>query len=164
MVFEILRYRMMILRKQLKKTLSSAHCFDEVEEIVARNIGSCLRTYKDLLNAIRETDTPMKMTKNQVVSIEIVMDFILVLCPAFLAEMIKSEIDKMKLALINQLVTCRDESTNKAIDDAMMIFEIQPFRYTVWRIFTVDGELILTIISLITTYVLAMVSFAHFFD
>ncbi|XP_047042353.1 uncharacterized protein LOC124646277 [Helicoverpa zea] len=92
------------------------------------------------------------------------MKYIVPLLPALLAEMVNSEIDKMKLCIVKQLLVCHGENTRDAIEDAMMYFQQNPFKYTIWRLFTLDMTLILSTIGLLTTYTVAIVQFTHFFD
>ncbi|KAH9628650.1 hypothetical protein HF086_007855 [Spodoptera exigua] len=86
------------------------------------------------------------------------------LAPAAFAEMVNKEIDQMKLHVAKQMLFCKDQSTLETIEDAMLFFRHQPFKYTVWRLFTVDGTLILSVVNHLATYTVAMVQFSHIFD
>nr|XP_049692696.1 uncharacterized protein LOC126053771 [Helicoverpa armigera] len=101
---------------------------------------------------------------HSVIILEVPLKIIISLSPALLAEMVNSEIDKMKLCIIKQLLVVRGENTRDAIEDSMMYFHHNPFKYTMWRLFTLDMTLILSTIGLLTTYTVAIVQFTHFLD
>ena len=66
-MFELLWHRMAILRMQLERDLSTARRFVEREEVMRKELKSCLNTYKDLLNTTHETDVPMKFMVNYLI-------------------------------------------------------------------------------------------------
>ncbi|KAF9413503.1 hypothetical protein HW555_008298 [Spodoptera exigua] len=92
------------------------------------------------------------------------MDLTLSFAPAFLAELVKASVDRLKLIVTTQLLHCKEETTSEAIEDAMMFFRHHPFKYTVWRLFTVDGTLIVGIVNALTVYTVALVQFSHLFQ
>uniref|UniRef100_A0A2A4JRW1 Gustatory receptor n=1 Tax=Heliothis virescens TaxID=7102 RepID=A0A2A4JRW1_HELVI len=164
MMFELLWQRMTILRKCLEKGILKARRIKSEGGSLKRKLKQYLNTYKGILNTIHTCEKPMKIGSSELVAIEITIVAFETLSPALLAEMVKKEIDYMKLSVVKLLLVCKDEETRDAIQDAMMYFQHNPFEYTIWRLFAVDMSLILNMIALLTTYTVAMVQFAHFYD
>uniref|UniRef100_A0A2A4JSH3 Gustatory receptor n=1 Tax=Heliothis virescens TaxID=7102 RepID=A0A2A4JSH3_HELVI len=155
---------MAILRKSLEQDLLSARRFENQADVLRRQLRTCIGIYKGLLDTTLKNEAPMKLLSNELIVIDFATAFFETLSPALLAEMVKREIDYMKLSVVKLLLVCKDERTRNAIQDAMMYFQHNPFEYTIWRLFAVDMSLILNMIALLTTYTVAMVQFAHFFD
>ncbi|KAJ8727237.1 hypothetical protein PYW08_015634 [Mythimna loreyi] len=86
------------------------------------------------------------------------------LIPALFAEMVYKETDKIKLCVTKQLLVCKDTKSRDAVENAVRFLEQRRFRYTVWRLFTLDITLIFTVVEMITTYTVAMIQFTHFYD
>ncbi|PZC86165.1 hypothetical protein B5X24_HaOG200898 [Helicoverpa armigera] len=173
-----------VLRRQLRSCLS---IYNEILDTTRKN-GGPMKLLVIHLYIIFLKIVPLKLTnitvvllvpqtlnhmfgfllKNAIGSELTVVDmyilFFETLSPALLAEMVQSEIECMKLSIVKQLLVCKDERTLNAIQDATTYLEQNPFKYTIWRVFAVDMSLILNMIALLTTYTVAMVQFAHFYD
>ncbi|KAJ8727238.1 hypothetical protein PYW08_015635 [Mythimna loreyi] len=96
--------------------------------------------------------------------VQLILQSFFILIPALFAEMVYNETDKIKLCVTKQLLVCKDAQSRDAVEDAVRFLEQRRFRYTVWRLFTLDITLIFTVVGMITTYTVAMIQFAHFYD
>ncbi|CAH0701447.1 unnamed protein product [Spodoptera exigua] len=168
----ILWRQMADLRRNFERDLSIARRFENSEEIMMEKIKKCLNDYTKLLDVLNEKSGVTKFWAYKLILTETLMNTVVLLAPAALAEMITNEIDVLRLFVIKQLLVCKvwenhvtariANSKRKTINDAITFFKQHPFKYTVWRLFTVDGTLILSVIGLLTTYIVAMVQFGHF--
>ncbi|KAF9413501.1 hypothetical protein HW555_008296 [Spodoptera exigua] len=193
-MFEILWRQMADLRRNFEHDLSIARRFEHGEEIMMEKIKKCLNDYTKLLDVLNEKSGVTKFwiflslsiaiprlvdivffslsngpevevtLAYKLILTETLMNTVVLLAPAALAEMITNEIDVLRLFVIKQLLVCKGETNRDEILNALVFMEQHPFKYTVWRLFTVDGNLILSVVNLFTTYILAMVQFAHIFD
>ncbi|KAH9628649.1 hypothetical protein HF086_007854 [Spodoptera exigua] len=163
-MFEILWRQMADLRRNFEHDLSIARRFEHGEEIMMEKIKKCLNDYTKLLDVLNEKSGVTKFWAYKLILTETLMNTVVLLAPAALAEMITNEIDVLRLFVIKQLLVCKGETNRDEILNALVYLEQHPFKYTVWRLFTVDGNLILSVVNLFTTYILAMVQFAHIFD
>uniref|UniRef100_A0A2A4JQF4 Gustatory receptor n=1 Tax=Heliothis virescens TaxID=7102 RepID=A0A2A4JQF4_HELVI len=81
--------------------------------------------------------------------------------PGLLVDLTIREIDKIKQIIGNQLLMCQDDNARELLKDSHLFFEHHPFRYTVWRLFSVNNSRNIAAMNTIITYTLAMVQFAH---
>ncbi|CAB3247950.1 unnamed protein product [Arctia plantaginis] len=98
-------------------------------------------------------------TELAVTLLESIMPFI----PGIFCEMVKREVDKIRLCVIKQLLVFRGAKARDAIKDTVTYFKHHPFRYTILRVLSIDLTLIFTTADLLTTYTLALIQFTHVF-
>ncbi|KAF9413502.1 hypothetical protein HW555_008297 [Spodoptera exigua] len=122
------------------------------EDIVVEKIRNCMRIYKKLVNVVQDDMVIMKPLMTQSALLEGVIEFIVTTTPALFGELINIRVTEMRLIVEKQLLFCEGKITRDAIEDAMLFFRYQPFKYTVWRLFTVDGTLIISIVGLLATF------------
>ncbi|KAF9817548.1 hypothetical protein SFRURICE_014687 [Spodoptera frugiperda] len=162
MIFESMWHRMQIICKHFEKEMTMSRMEDG--ELFKQRLRNCMMIYRRLLNTIQQKNHAMKLLNDKAPLVECLVKVTVSLAPAAFAEMANKEIDKIKLHIAKQMIYCKDQSAQDAIEDAMMFFKHHPFQYTVWRLFTVDGTLILSVVKYLTTYTLAMVQFSHILD
>nr|XP_049692691.1 uncharacterized protein LOC126053769 [Helicoverpa armigera] len=132
MMFELLWRKMAALRNHLERDLSSARRYETREDLLKNKLKACVKIYNNILNSTRMIDAQTKFLMLTTVTIlmvqvlnqlyvyiiefkdyntsvfllEIPLRYITSLSPALLAEMVNSEIDKMKLCIVKQLLVC----------------------------------------------------------
>ncbi|KAF9817547.1 hypothetical protein SFRURICE_014686 [Spodoptera frugiperda] len=187
MTFEIIWHRMQLLCKHFDQQLNIARM--EPDGAIVERLRNCMIAYKKILNTTERSEATMKplifiaavliipkllnvvfaiselrhVIGYSICTIESLVDITMYFAPALLAELAKGSVDRLKSIVTAQLLNCEGDTTRNAIEDAMMFFQHHPFQYTVWRLFTVDGTLILSVIGLLTTYTVAMVQISHLF-
>nr|XP_032522715.1 uncharacterized protein LOC116774166 [Danaus plexippus plexippus] len=104
--------------------------------------------------------SPSRFVKNLIkviFYIEAVFILLLPLVPSFFAELIRFEISKIKTHLKKQLLVCSGEFSRNKILDALTFLRLNPFVFSVWRLFNVDITLPLTLVSVCTTYIIVLI-------
>ncbi|XP_035431190.2 uncharacterized protein LOC118263363 [Spodoptera frugiperda] len=189
MVFEILWYRVRKFREHLENYLPRV-CRAQDVQAATEDICKCLLLYQNILEAFKKTNVPIKIailtataasffkviagvfelitsssTHIKVLRIhEAVLDSVLPLTPAVLAALIQGELNRIKLFIGNLILNAKDESVHDALCDCQLYLEHRPFRYSVWRLFTVDLSLVISVINLYVTSLIAMIQFGHFYN
>ncbi|GBP03556.1 hypothetical protein EVAR_101875_1 [Eumeta japonica] len=82
------------------------------------------------------------------------LEIVLLPClPGIVTECIASETDKIKSILLHRLVDCQGAQGRDKEDIQLFLqyVESRPFQYRLWRTISVDGQLLLNLISLCTT-------------
>ncbi|XP_072933682.1 uncharacterized protein [Epargyreus clarus] len=88
-------------------------------------------------------------------------DIILPCLPAVFAELINSEVDKIKTLLARQLSVTIDTSVRNKLIDGLKFLEFCPFTFTVWRIFPVNLKMVMATINLYTTFLIVIIQFKY---
>ncbi|CAB3255179.1 unnamed protein product [Arctia plantaginis] len=165
MMFESLCHRMKAVRKRLERELSVAHRVEEGDDAMVHNLRNCMIIYKNILNTVHETEMPMKILVYALPAIfNTCLDTTYPFLPGIFVDMVNKEVDRMVLAVAKQLLVCRGTHWCNALKDAVQYLGVRRFRYTVWRVVSIDSSLVLSTASVATTYVLAMLQFMHIYN
>ncbi|XP_047508644.1 uncharacterized protein LOC125052040 [Pieris napi] len=83
--------------------------------------------------------------------------------PCVFMELAKIEVDKIRLIYVEISAHSSDEEIRRKAEDALMLLEIVPFEFTVWRFISVNISLPFQFFALLTTYVIVTMQFLHVF-
>ncbi|XP_063832689.1 uncharacterized protein LOC135081839 [Ostrinia nubilalis] len=89
---------------------------------------------------------------------------IFIFTPCIVVEMYQSEVEKIRLFLMHQLVHEEDLEIRRDIQIFLQYTSIRTFRYKIWRIIPMDLSLPLQLMNICTTYVIVIVNFTKVFD
>ncbi|GBP03537.1 hypothetical protein EVAR_101862_1 [Eumeta japonica] len=128
-------------------------------------------TYFKVYTAILDMSAFIESTMSfPALSVYILLEFfdclqiVLLPClPILATERISSEVDKIKLTLMHQIIDTFDseDSERRDIERFLEYVEARPYQYCVWRLFNVDTGLLLGFVSLCITYLIVVIQFTH---
>ncbi|XP_061379906.1 uncharacterized protein LOC133319451 [Danaus plexippus] len=157
-MFELLWNRMRTLRQTMENHVDFTFNEDERKhKLVISKVQEYLLIYNKLLRNTRHIGGSSKFIIKVIFYIEAVFILLLPLVPSFFAELIRFEISKIKTHLKKQLLVCSGEFSRNKILDALTFLRLNPFVFSVWRLFNVDITLPLTLVSVCTTYIIVLI-------
>ncbi|XP_045779095.1 uncharacterized protein LOC123876787 [Maniola jurtina] len=190
MMFELLWNRMRVLRKTMESKLDfSPTMFDREVNHHILELEKYVNVYKMQLDNVKKIGHASKLliflslpsyfvyvftivleklvSKGDQYDLDIMyiadcmINVILPLVPALFAELVTAEVDKIRIHLTRQLLFCSNNALRNRTYDALKFLKLRPFKYTIWRAFSLNISLPLGLISLCTTYTIVMVQFSH---
>ncbi|XP_069362066.1 uncharacterized protein [Maniola hyperantus] len=162
MMFELLWCRMRVLRKTLESQLDfSGNIFESEVKQHVLELEKYLNVYKMLLDNLKKVGHATKLLMEVIYIIDIMVNMILPLVPALFAELVTAEVDKIRIHLTRQLLFCSNNALRNRTYDALKFLELRPFKFTIWRTFSLNISLPLGLISLCTTYTIVIIQFSH---
>ncbi|CAH2257645.1 jg20523 [Pararge aegeria aegeria] len=163
LMFELLWNRMKTLRLLMVKhldfsdpTLSSGQI-----DVKIMKLEEYLIVYRKLLDNLKYAGNASKLLFDQTYIIDAVLNITLPLVPAIFAELATVGVEKINLHLKRHLLVCPHNALRSRVCDALKFLELRPFRYTIWRAFSLNISLPLGLISLCTTYTIVLIQFSH---
>ncbi|XP_069362065.1 uncharacterized protein [Maniola hyperantus] len=190
-MFELLWKRMKSLRMMIEKYLDfSETVCDNMAEVKISRLEEYMKLYSDLLNNLKFAghatkfiivlnlptyfiyvcSVVLQFKKYGSVQMDLIYLFdgavntIIPLVPAILAELVTIQVDRIKIHLNRQLLVCSHDALRNRTCDALKFLELRPFKYTIWRSFSLNISLPLTLISLCTSYIIVVIQFSHIYD
>nr|XP_026488960.1 uncharacterized protein LOC113395562 [Vanessa tameamea] len=187
LMFEILWIRMRLLRRTMDSFSSVSDSDNEEQEaMLTTTLTDYLIAYKNILDNNKTIGHATKLLMvfnlpfcfsvllfftdlisrnilelqgNISITLEFLINIFLTLLPALFGELANAEAEKIKDHLTKQHRVCNIDALRKKILDAMKFLEIRPMNFTVWRVFTVDLSLPLSIVSVFITYTIVLLQF-----
>ncbi|XP_075972496.1 uncharacterized protein LOC142974215 [Anticarsia gemmatalis] len=163
MMFEILWYRVRKFRKYLQNNLSELKKLDNVEYVNVK-LKSCMLKYKLILDIVDNTSASTKVLPTLPTLYEMWIQFILACIPALFIELSKREVSAMTMYLGRQLLLCKDNNLREAINECIVFLKHRPFQLSVFRLFSYDLGMVISMVGLCLNYTIAMLQFSHFLD
>ncbi|GBP03492.1 hypothetical protein EVAR_101833_1 [Eumeta japonica] len=126
-----------------------------------------LKVYKAILDMSKFIECTMTfpvLTVYPYMGVFDCLQIVLLPClPILATERISSEVDKIKLTLMHQIIDTFDseDSEHQDVQSFLDYVESRPYRYCVWRLFSVDTGLLLGFVSLCITYFIVVIQFTH---
>ncbi|XP_045528033.1 uncharacterized protein LOC123716364 [Pieris brassicae] len=146
-------------------------------------------TYTNLLNNINSVGGPLKITIlrdffftffyviyssigivygpenaiNKLVVVKVSVYILTLFLPCVFMELAKIEVDKIRLIYVEISAHSSDKEIRRKAEDALVLLEIVPFEFTVWRFISVNISLPFQFVALLTTYVIVTMQFMHVF-
>ncbi|XP_039759709.1 uncharacterized protein LOC120633566 [Pararge aegeria] len=186
MMFELLWDRMKSLRMMMVENLKFCELVsDDHVELQISKLEEYIKVYNNLLDNLKYMGHASKLMiilnlpSYFIYVISVMLEFIkyrfvdmfylfdgvantmIPLVPAILAELVTIQVEKMKTHLSQQLLVCSHNGLRNRVCDALKFLELRPFKYTVWRAFSLNTSLLLGLISLCTTYTIVAIQFSH---
>ncbi|CAF4841299.1 unnamed protein product [Pieris macdunnoughi] len=100
---------------------------------------------------------------NKVIIVIVAVYMSTLFLPCVFMELAKIEVDKIRLIYVEISAHSSDEEIRRKAQDALMLLEIVPFEFTVWRFISVNVSLPFQFFALLTTYVIVTMQFMHVF-
>ncbi|GBP03454.1 hypothetical protein EVAR_101811_1 [Eumeta japonica] len=157
--------RMKVLRLALEKKFRESDPLSLNEQNRdARCTSSLTYMSHDMSKFIECTMTLPVLTVYSYIAVFDCLHVLLLPClPILATERISSEVDKIKLTLLHQIIDTFDseDSEHQNVQSFLEYVESRPYRYCVWRLFNVDTGLLLGFVSLCITYFIVVIQFTH---
>ncbi|XP_050561602.1 uncharacterized protein LOC126912632 [Spodoptera frugiperda] len=150
-IFESVWYRVRNLKKRLEYMLS------QVLVTVLTFIPGLVASIHDIIS---EYPKPIIRISMQ----QIITELIIMCVPAIFSEIINREIYSMKFLLSKHMLVCKNDDMRELMEDCLTFLEHRPFKYTVFRLFSIDINMVFTMINLCITYAIAIIQFGHYFN
>ncbi|CAH2257647.1 jg20525 [Pararge aegeria aegeria] len=162
MMFELFWDRMKSLRITMEENLkfSELVCDSQVELQISK-LEEYLKVYGKLLNNLKLAGHASKAMVDFIYITDGAINTIVPLIPAIFAELATIQIEKIKTYLKRQLLVCPHNALRSRTYDALKFLELRPFKYTIWRAFSVNISLLLGLVNLCTTYTIVAIQFSH---
>ncbi|CAH2257646.1 jg20524 [Pararge aegeria aegeria] len=162
MMFELLWDRMKSLRMMMVENLKFCELVsDDHVELQISKLEEYMKVYNNLLDNLKYMGHASKLMVDMFYFFDGVANTMIPLVPAILAELVTIQVEKMKTHLSQQLLVCSHNGLRNRVCDALKFLELRPFKYTVWRAFSLNTSLLLGLISLCTTYTIVAIQFSH---
>ncbi|XP_072933056.1 uncharacterized protein [Epargyreus clarus] len=83
--------------------------------------------------------------------------------PSIVVELYSSEVEKIRLILMHELIDVKDASAKEDIQLFLQYTHIRAFQYRIWRCIPINIGLPIEIINLCTSYVIVIINFTHLY-
>ncbi|GBP03534.1 hypothetical protein EVAR_101860_1 [Eumeta japonica] len=162
--------RMKVLRLALEKKFRESNLlnlYGQNRDARCTSALTYLKVYQVILDMSKFIEYTMTFPASTVYPFFAVFDclhVVLLPClPILATERISSEVDKIKLTLMHQIIDTFDseDSGHQDVQSFLEYVESRPYRYCVWRLFSVDAGLLLGFVSLCITYLIVVIQFTH---
>ncbi|CAK1545719.1 unnamed protein product [Leptosia nina] len=143
-----------VFEERLYKTTSMAR-------IERKDIEDTLLIYADLLDALNSIGFIMK---SLVLSRMLVDDFYymaIFIFPCIIMELVKSEVDKIRIMLTDIYTESSDEGVVRKAEDSLKFLDLCPYEFVVWHLIPVNIKLPLNVLAVLTSYMIITLQLAY---
>nr|XP_053615771.1 uncharacterized protein LOC128678334 [Plodia interpunctella] len=89
-------------------------------------------------------------------AINVIPIFLLILAPIYTANLLSSQVNKLKIVLMDRLLHERDKDHYVALDKFICYIEARPFRYTIADIIPLEWTLVSIVLKIMSTYIIVL--------
>ncbi|KAL0819276.1 hypothetical protein ABMA28_008516 [Loxostege sticticalis] len=111
-----------------------------------------------LLQMDQQRTSPVDMLS---ANISVVQVFFLLFTPAFASGLLASQVEKLRLALLDRQLREKGENHTKDIERFIRYIEARPMKTVIYKVISLDWKLPVSVLNICVTYLIVMLQFTH---
>ncbi|KAL0868770.1 hypothetical protein ABMA27_008205 [Loxostege sticticalis] len=129
-----------------------------VVPLVFHTIDMMITIFYPLLQMDQQRTSPVDMLS---ANISVVQVFFLLFTPAFASGLLASQVEKLRLALLDRQLREKGENHTKDIERFIRYIEARPMKTVIYKVISLDWKLPVSVLNICVTYLIVMLQFTH---